>query len=82
MRLRRGPRALWLLRHGQSEGNVLRDAAEAAGDEAFDLGGRDADVPLSDLGRRQAVAFGRWLAEEPAARRPTAVVSSPSWIAW
>ena len=27
MRLRRGPAALWLVRHGESEGNVLREEA-------------------------------------------------------
>ncbi len=77
MRLRSGPRALWLVRHGQSEGNVIRTAAEAGRQEHYVLDGRDVDVPLSPLGERQATAFGRWLAEQPPDRRPTAVLSSP-----
>jgi 2,3-bisphosphoglycerate-dependent phosphoglycerate mutase len=68
--------ALWLLRHGQSEGNVIR-AAAAADAEELDIPLRDMDVPLSDLGRRQAEAFGHWLREESADQRPTVVVSSP-----
>ena len=70
-------RALWLLRHGQSEGNVARDAAEVAQAHELDIADRDMDVPLSDLGRRQAVAFGRWLADQPEDERPDVVLSSP-----
>lgn len=77
VRMRRGPRALWLVRHGQSEGNVIRDAAEAALEERYELTSRDADVPLSDLGRRQAQAFGRWLAKQPDGEHPTFVLTSP-----
>ncbi len=71
------PRALWLLRHAQSVGNLARDKAETGGLEWIELPTRDADVPLSDLGRRQAEAFGRWLAEQSAERRPEAVICSP-----
>lgn len=77
MRVRSGPRTLWLLRHGQSEGNVARDRAEASGLDAVDLAVRDADVELSDLGRRQAEAFGRWLGGRPDDEQPQVVVSSP-----
>ena len=77
MRLRSGPRALWLVRHGQSEGNVIRSTAEAEHREEYVLGGRDADVPLSELGERQATALGRWLAERPREELPTVVVTSP-----
>jgi probable phosphoglycerate mutase len=72
-----GPRSLWFVRHGQSEGNVIRDDAEHRRAERYDLGWRDADVPLSDLGRRQAEAFGRWLAEQPDDVKPDAVLVSP-----
>jgi broad specificity phosphatase PhoE len=73
----RGPRTLWLIRHGQSEGNVIRDEAERRDAPEFVLDCRDADVPLSDLGRRQAEAFGRWLADQPADQNPQAVLVSP-----
>ena len=49
------PRALWLLRHGQSLGNVARDAAAGQEIETLDIADRDMDVPLSDLGRQQAI---------------------------
>lgn len=71
------PEALYLVRHGESAGNVLRDEAEAAGAEIIDVGERDVDVPLSDLGRRQARALGRWLGRQAEHERPTTVLSSP-----
>jgi broad specificity phosphatase PhoE len=67
------PSRVDLIRHGQSAGNVANDAARAAGLEVLDLATRDMDVPLSDLGRRQARALGGWFA----GRRPAAVFSSP-----
>jgi broad specificity phosphatase PhoE len=69
----------WLavVRHGESIGNVAATAAEAAGIEMIDIAERDADVPLSDLGRDQATALGRWFAALPADRRPTVAVVSP-----
>ena len=72
------PQALWLLRHGESAGNVARDAAHKAGLERIEIAAaRDMDVPLSPLGEAQAAAFGRWLAEQPPDRLPTAVLCSP-----
>ena len=41
------PERLWLVRHGQSQGNVARDAADEAGAHVIDLDVRDVDVPLS-----------------------------------
>jgi len=69
--------ALWLVRHGESAGNVARDRAEAAGAPTIELEVRDVDVPLSELGERQARALGRWFAALPAADRPTLVLTSP-----
>lgn len=69
------PRSLWLLRHGQSAGNVARDTAEASGAELIDIAVRDVDVPLSQHGHRQAAALGRWFAR--ATQQPTAVLTSP-----
>jgi broad specificity phosphatase PhoE len=71
------PRTLWIVRHGQSAGNVARDAAEAAGLPVIDIVERDIDTPLSELGRRQAVALGHWFGELPAARRPEVLLCSP-----
>ena len=71
------PSTLWLVRHGQSAGNVARDLAEAAGDHLIDIADRDVDVPLSALGERQADALGRWFGALPAAQRPELVLCSP-----
>lgn len=73
----RWPSTLWLVRHGQSAGNVARDAAHASGAERIELVGRDVDVPLSALGERQAVALGRWFAEGREDARPHVLLSSP-----
>ena len=53
------PKTLWLVRHGQSAGNVARDAAEAASLPLIDIVTRDVDTPLSALGEQQARALGR-----------------------
>ena len=55
-------RELWLVRHGESIGNVAATRAEIEGLEVIPLDARDADVPLSDTGREQAAALGEWLA--------------------
>jgi len=71
------PQEIWLVRHGQSAGNVARDAAEAAAGLSIDIAERDVDVPLSDLGMRQAAALGDWYASLPADRQPNVVLHSP-----
>jgi broad specificity phosphatase PhoE len=72
------PKALWLLRHGESAGNVARDAAHKKGLERIAIEAqRDMDVPLSPLGEKQAAAVGHWLHAQPAKARPTAVLASP-----
>jgi broad specificity phosphatase PhoE len=71
------PDAIWIVRHGQSAGNVARDAAEKAGHALIELATRDMDVPLSALGERQAGALGRWLGELPPEKRPSVVLTSP-----
>jgi ribonuclease H / adenosylcobalamin/alpha-ribazole phosphatase len=73
----RWPATLYLVRHGQSAGNVARAAADASGAERIELVGRDVDVPLSALGERQAVALGRWFAEGREEARPEILLSSP-----
>ena len=52
---------MWLVRHGESVGNVAATRAEREGAERIALDVRDADVPLSPAGVEQAVALGRWL---------------------
>ena len=71
------PKRLWLVRHGESAGNVARDAAEAAGHPMIDIALRDADVPLSALGERQAQALGEWFRQQPPEATPTVVLASP-----
>ena len=71
------PERMWLVRHGQSQGNVARDAADEAGLSMIDIELRDVDVPLSDLGFKQAEAAGRWFAALPENERPEVILSSP-----
>ena len=74
---RHWPERLWLVRHGQSQGNVARDAAHEGGASVIDLDLRDVDVPLSDLGHRQAEAAGHWFAALPEDQKPEVLLSSP-----
>lgn len=73
----RWPSVLWVVRHGQSAGNVARDAAHEAGLHRIDLTHRDVDVPLSPLGREQARALGHWFASGEEDGRPEIMLSSP-----
>jgi broad specificity phosphatase PhoE len=73
----RWPEKLWIVRHGQSAGNVARDAADAAGLDMIEIAQRDVDVPLSPLGERQAQALARWFSELPEDERPEVILSSP-----
>ena len=63
------PDLLYIVRHGESAGNVAREAAMLAGDHTIDLAVRDVDVPLSKLGdeqsRRLAAGFGTAAGEKP-----------------
>ncbi|SNS15513.1 Broad specificity phosphatase PhoE [Noviherbaspirillum humi] len=70
------PQHIWIVRHGQSAGNVARDQAEAARKILIDIAHRDMDVPLSDLGRQQAQALGRWFGAMPVDQRPSVVLCS------
>ena len=71
------PAVLWLVRHGESAGNVARADAEASGATLIAIEGRDVDVPLSALGERQARALGTWFSQQPNREQPTVVLSSP-----
>lgn len=68
---------LILVRHGQSLSNVAFPTADARGLLEAEIGGRDADVPLTDFGKAQAAAVGAWLAALPAEQVPQVVITSP-----
>lgn len=68
----RWPNRLWIVRHGKNAGNVARDAAEHP---VIDIPMRDADVPLSALGERQAL--GRWFGRQPPEEQPTVILAFP-----
>ncbi|HWU96630.1 MAG TPA: histidine phosphatase family protein [Sphingomonas sp.] len=73
----RWPARLWLVRHGQSAGNVARDAAHEVGLERIAIDIRDVDVPLSALGEQQADALGRWFAQGSGHGTPDVILASP-----
>ncbi len=73
----RWPSQLWLVRHGESAGNVARNAAQASGLSRIDIADRDVDVPLSERGIQQSCALGKWFSERPDLERPEIVLSSP-----
>lgn len=71
------PKRLWIVRHGESAGNVARDAAHAAGASRIFIEERDVDVPLSERGQEQARALGDWFAANREPERPNIVLTSP-----
>ncbi len=68
---------LLLVRHGESVGNLAAAEAYQAGAEVIRVDTRDADVPLSPLGRTQADALGSALAPRLSDGVATVVWSSP-----
>ena len=73
----RWPSRLWIVRHGESAGNVARDAADAAGLATINIADRDVDVSLSPRGQEQSEALGRWFAKMDLHERPEIVLTSP-----
>ena len=73
----RWPKRMWIVRHGESAGNVARDRAHAAGLSRIDIADRDVDVALSETGIGQSEAVGRWFAALPNDTRPDVVLVSP-----
>jgi broad specificity phosphatase PhoE len=71
------PSTLWIVRHGESAGNVAREAAHIQEAALIDIQARDVDVPLSPLGEKQAAALGRWFASLRPEERPDVVLTSP-----
>jgi ribonuclease H / adenosylcobalamin/alpha-ribazole phosphatase len=72
----RWPATLWIVRHGESAGNVA-SMLSTPGEHRFRLNERDADVTLSARGEEQADALGRWFALGGAGARPSIILSSP-----
>jgi 2,3-bisphosphoglycerate-dependent phosphoglycerate mutase len=71
------PDVLYIVRHGESAGNVAREAALLAGEHEIDIDVRDVDVPLSKLGEQQSAALGRWFAAMPDDEKPNVILTSP-----
>ena len=62
------PKNLFLVRHGQSEGNLIRKKFEESGNEAFFsdefLGLHESQYALTELGVSQAEKAGQWLRDK------------------
>jgi broad specificity phosphatase PhoE len=71
------PAALWLVRHGESEGNVANNVARERGALRLEVDVNDIEIPLSADGADQARALGRWFARMDPADGPNAVLVSP-----
>ena len=71
------PDMVWIVRHGESAGNVAAAAAYEARLHQIDIPQREVDVPLSARGEQQATAVGHWFASLPDGERPTVVLVSP-----
>jgi 2,3-bisphosphoglycerate-dependent phosphoglycerate mutase len=67
------PTEITAVRHGQSTANAAFALADATGALTVPITARDADLDLTRLGRAQAAALGRRLAENP----PAVVYCSP-----
>ena len=73
----RWPNRLWLVRHGESAGNIASGIADAWGELKVDIAERDVDVPLSPTGVEQSKVLGRWFATLATGEQPDAVMTSP-----
>lgn len=71
------PKKLWIVRHGESAGNIARDLADSAGHSRIEIADRDVDVALSELGVRQSEALGQWFADLEPLERPNVILASP-----
>jgi probable phosphoglycerate mutase len=71
------PARLWIVRHGESAGNLAWLKAQAENSQRIGIEERDMDVELSELGRRQSRSVGQWFGDLPGNDRPNLVLSSP-----
>src|SRR5882757_4203917 len=68
-------KTLWLVRHGESVGNVARHEAEKCSALKIETPCREPDVPLSARGIEQAKNLGKWFVSQ--AGTPTVIYTSP-----
>lgn len=71
----RNPHSLWLIRHGESVGNIARHEAEKLKALQIESPHREPDVELSELGKEQSKKLGKWFALQ--AEKPTVIYTSP-----
>lgn len=69
------PKSLWLIRHGESIGNIARHKAEKNRSKIIETPCREPDVELSENGVAQCERLGKWFADQ--VDKPTVVYSSP-----
>lgn len=67
------PEDIYIIRHGESRGNVARVRALEQGAHLIEVGDDDKEVALSPRGVEQAKALGQWFVNHP----PTVVWTSP-----
>jgi glucosyl-3-phosphoglycerate phosphatase len=68
---------LFLVRHGESAGNVAATDAEGRGVDRVEVTARDADVALTELGRSQATGLGDAFGRMRPDQQPDTVLGSP-----
>lgn len=79
LNLSKWPKTLIIMRHGQSERNVQKDAAKAAGVSISwaESPLRDCDTPLTKTGEWQCRVAGRWLGQTFPFQAIDAIIYSP-----
>ena len=68
-------KTVWLIRHGESVGNIARHEAESCLALKIETPHREPDVELSAVGSEQAKRLGKWFAVETV--KPTIIYTSP-----
>jgi broad specificity phosphatase PhoE len=68
-------KTIWLVRHGESIGNVARHEAENCKALKIETPHREPDVELSPLGVQQSKNLGKWFADQMV--KPTIIYTSP-----
>jgi broad specificity phosphatase PhoE len=71
------PQSLWLVRHGESQGNVANALALKQRALRLEVELNDAQIDLSSAGVEQAKALGGWIGAHPSDEQPTVALVSP-----